>query len=216
MSTANQPCGERRGGTLSSISPRQRPQALSPRRYQARLDACRVYDLIVAGKTQAEIAVAMGKDPAWVSRTIKLIRSDFSTVFVRSETRRLIDEHLAQIESLYRQALQAAEGSTGMAKISALRLATEVFTKRAEYQRSVGLLPDEEKLRQENDEDEMISLRELKQSVPQSTLDAIILRSAEDIKARRNGTEPPWPRARPLVPQPEAKPRVFGHRRIGN
>ncbi len=175
---------------------------------------------MLAGKSQGEIAATMSKDAAWVSRTVKLIRSDFSTVFVRPEARKMIDEHLAQLESLFRKAFQTVEDATGMAKAPAIRAALEVFTRRAEYQRSIGLLPDEEKLRQENDEGEMISLRELQQNVSQATLDTILRRYAREVFAPESCkvSTPENPIAVALHPKPESerKPRVFGHRRVGN
>lgn len=176
---------------------------------------------MLAGKTQCEIAEAMGKDAAWVSRSVKRIRADFSSVYVRPEARQMMDEHLAQLDSLYRQALQTAESAAGMAKISALRLAGELLTKRAEYQKSIGLLPDAEKLNAQDDEGPMIALRDLQQDFPREHLEEIIVTSASRIMARRNGTETPGSRkpasAFPVHPsESQAQPRIFGRRRVGN
>jgi hypothetical protein len=71
-----------------AVVPCNRGSALSPRAYQARLDRGQLWDLVCMRTPQTEIAQIMGKDPAWVSRTIKEIQADFSTVHVTPNEKR--------------------------------------------------------------------------------------------------------------------------------
>jgi|GEM_PF-5675585 len=221
MSTAFSipPCRAQSEGTLSSITPRRRPQNLSPRAYQARLDLCRLYDLTLAGKTQAEIATIMGKDRAWVSRSVKRIREDFSTVFERPQATQLIDEHLAQLDSLHRQTMQTAENSTGAAKVAAMRLAMDLLSKRAEYLRNVGLLPNgEQQQAGAVREGEWISVSDMQQEISPANMQQMIVEMADDIRRREHNEArfrfPPSPLADSTSADTSSAPRVFGLSRI--
>src|SRR4051812_25468310 len=78
----------------------ERTGGLSPRAYQARLDLCRLWDLVCMNKSQADIVQLMGKDRAWVSRSIKRIQADFSILYGTPEENRLVRENLARLQSL--------------------------------------------------------------------------------------------------------------------
>ncbi|GAA5144508.1 hypothetical protein GCM10023213_34850 [Prosthecobacter algae] len=128
----------RRG--LSAMSPGQRPRGLSPRAYQARVDLCRLWDLMMQGSSAADIARTMGKDPAWVSRSIKRIKGDFSTVYERPAEKEMVNDHLARLETLYAKAMKAAEESEGMAKVAAIRTVNSILRDKAQFLQFVGLI----------------------------------------------------------------------------
>lgn len=115
----------------------------------------------------------MRKHPSWVSRSVSAIREDFSTVFVSEQGERMIAEHLAQLQSLHRQALHLSRASMGSGKVAALRLALDVLCKRADYQREIGLLPSS----LDGDlpkTDGMVSIEELQREIPPSSLDKAV------------------------------------------
>ena len=111
---------------------------LSPREYQARLDLCRLWDLVRMKKSQTDIAAEMGKDPAWVSRSIRRIQEDFSTLYGTPDENRLVRENIANLENLYAEARKTAYESEGFKRISALRLAAEIQRQLNEYEMTVG------------------------------------------------------------------------------
>ena len=84
------------------------------------------------------MAAELGKDPAWVSRSVREIQADFATVFSSPEESRLVSENLARFESLYAVALNTAFASTGYARTGALRLAAEVLRQKTAYELSLG------------------------------------------------------------------------------
>src|SRR5438552_14114318 len=94
-----------------------RNRGLSPRAYQALLDRGQLWDLVCMRTPQEEIAQIMGKDPAWVSRTIKQIQADFSTVHATPHENAMIRENFAVWESLYSEALRNLHNSTGYPRI---------------------------------------------------------------------------------------------------
>lgn len=124
---------------MARTTPRQRPQGLTPRSYQAKVDLCRLWDLMNQGRSQAEIARMMRKDPAWVSRSIQTIQSDFSTVFQRPAEKAITDDHLARIESLFSKAMRIAEDGEGMAQAAAVRTAASLLRDRMQFLQFVGL-----------------------------------------------------------------------------
>ena len=130
----------RRPSRLSQIQPNRRPQALSPRAYQTRLDLCHLWDLMSQGKRPSEIAQMMGKDPAWVSRSIKKVQLDFSTVFQKPDERRVIQEQLAKLDALYSRAVSAAESSDGMKQLLAIRTATTILRERFNFMQFTGII----------------------------------------------------------------------------
>src|SRR5258705_13973249 len=84
--------------------PRKQVAGMSPRAYQALLDRCELWDLVCRRTPQAEIAQIMGKDPAWVSRTVKQIQADFSTVQATPNESGIIQENLVRWETIYADA----------------------------------------------------------------------------------------------------------------
>ena len=87
-----------------------------------------------------EIAHELGKDPAWVSRSIKEINTDFSKAFTTPEESRLISERLLKLHTLYSEAMNTAHASSGHVRISALRLASEILHQEASFEMAVGLV----------------------------------------------------------------------------
>lgn len=82
----------------------------------------------------------MRKDPAWVSRSIRRIQEDFSTVFQRPKEADIVNEHLARLESLYSKAMRIAEDGEGMAQAAAVRTAGAILRDKREYQQYMGLI----------------------------------------------------------------------------
>src|SRR2546423_1502540 len=115
-----------------------RNRGLSPRAYQALLDRGQLWDLVCMRTPQEQIAHIMGKDPAWVSRAIKQIQTDFSTVHATPNESSVIRENLARWASLYSEALRNLKNSVGYSRISALRAAAEIQRHKAEYEVTVG------------------------------------------------------------------------------
>jgi len=111
---------------------------LSPRAYQARLDLCRLWDLVCMNKSQADIVQLMGKDRAWVSRSIKRIQADFSILYGTPEENRLVRENLARLQSLYAEARKTAFSTVGHSRVAALRLAAELVHQQSQYEITVG------------------------------------------------------------------------------
>lgn len=113
---------------------------MSPRSYQARVDLCRVWDLMLQGRSQAEIARIMGKDAAWVSRSVKRLQADTSLAFHRPKESEMANEHLARLESLYSKALAMVEDSEGMAQVAAIRTAGTLLREKMQFLQFVGLM----------------------------------------------------------------------------
>lgn len=134
---------ERRRANISALpSPRRSRVAggLSPRAYQARVDASRLWDLKLQGRSSAEISRMMGKDPAWVCRTLKKIESDFSAVFHRPKEAEFVNDHLAKMDLVFSKALKVAEDTEGMAKVAALRTVNTILQNRMQFLQHVGMV----------------------------------------------------------------------------
>lgn len=125
---------------LAQTAPNRRPQALSPRAYQARLDLCRVYDFLIQRKRPSEIAELMGKDRAWVSRAIKKVQQDLSPMFETPTEKRAIQEQLAQFELLNSKALRLAASTDETKQLLAIRLAATVMAERQKFLQYIGLV----------------------------------------------------------------------------
>ena len=133
------PCPRRRS-RLAQTAPNRRPQAFSPRAYQARLDLCHVYDFLSQGKRPAEIARAMGKDPAWVSRAIKKLQQDPSTIFETPTQKRAIQEQLARFELLRSKALCLAGSTDENKQLQAIRLANSIIADEQKFLQYIGVI----------------------------------------------------------------------------
>lgn len=127
---------------MARTTPRQRPRGLTPRSYQAKVDLCRLWDLMNQGRSQAEIARKMRKDPAWVSRSIQTINDDFSTVYQRTAEKQMANDHLARLESLYKKAMQIAEDGEGMTQAAALRTASSILRDKMQFLQFIGLVEE--------------------------------------------------------------------------
>ena len=113
---------------------------MNPREYKKQQDFCKLWTLACMGKTQAQIAREMNKAPAWVSRSMKQIRADFSKAFSTPEESRLIGEKLLKLQGLFVEAMNAAQTSSGHVRISALRLAAEIAQQETAFHLAVGLV----------------------------------------------------------------------------
>lgn len=138
-------------------------------------------------KSQAEIAAEMGKDAAWVSRSIRRIQEDFSTLYGTPDEKRLVRENIARLQNLYAAALKEAFSSDGFKRISALRLAAEIQRQLNEYQVTVGWVGNR---RVDNMAVGVPTMEQLRDEISDEDLDAVILDVADSIKERRK-SEPP-------------------------
>jgi hypothetical protein len=155
---------------------------MSPRAYQALLDRCDLWDLVCRRTTQAEIAQIMGKDPAWVSRTLKQIQADFSTVQATPNESGIIRENLVRWETIYADARRLAAVSEGFNRISALRVCAEVLRHKAEYEVTVGWVANR---RSDANGARGPTWEEVSESVSQEDLETITLTMADSIRERR-------------------------------
>lgn len=80
----------------------------------------------------------MGKDPAWVCRSIKKIEEDFTTAFLRPTEAETILRNLMLLESLLKEALRAVGASEGNSKMMALRTAASLLHQKSEYEIRIG------------------------------------------------------------------------------
>lgn len=184
---------ERRLATI----PRNR--GLSPRAYQALLDRGQLWDLVCMRTPQDQIAHIMGKDPAWVSRTIRQIQADFSTVHATPHENAMIRENLAVWESLYSEALRNVHNSAGYPRISALRGAAEIHRQKAEYQVTVGWVANR---RYGDTEPRKPTMEELADEFAPGDLDAIVLTIADNIRERQRKEVERKTKAVPALPPP--------------
>jgi DNA-binding MarR family transcriptional regulator len=126
---------------LATITRTQRPSQ-SPRDYQARLDRLRVKDYVAARMSVTEIARRMRKDKAWVSRTIRQLREENQGFIETTEGRKLVEENLADFESLVARARAEVERApTPIAAIAALRVAGNLLQQKANYELVTGQAP---------------------------------------------------------------------------
>jgi len=170
---------------------RNRRAGLTPRAYQALLDRRRLWDLVCMQTPQSEIALAMGKDPAWVSRTIRQIQADLSTVHALPNEAGIIQENVARWEVLLAEARRLATASEGFKRISALRVCAELLRQKAEYEVTVGLVkkaPNDLRLQGNvglTASQRPIDLDKIRGEISDEDLDAIWLTVADDIRERR-------------------------------
>jgi hypothetical protein len=192
----------RRNGNIVPMLPWEKKAGLSPRAYEARLDLCRLWDLVCRQKSQTEIAHIMGKDPAWVSRSIKRIQSDFSTVYGTPTEEEIIMDNLARIESLYSEALNTLHSSNGYSRISALRVTAEIVRQKSEYELTVGWVANR---RYGKESPSAPTMEELRDEISMQDLEAVFVTVGDSIKRRRMKaanarTIPALPAARQSTP----------------
>ena len=82
----------------------------------------------------------MGKDAAWVSRSVKKLEADTSLAFHSPKQTEMTDEHLARLERLYSKALAMIEDSEGMAQVAAIRTAGTLLREKMQFLQFVGLV----------------------------------------------------------------------------
>jgi len=124
---------------------RRERRSMSPREYEARVDLCRLWDLMQMRLPSVEIGRRMSKDPAWVCRSIQKIESDFTTLFPRPNEERTIATNIATLESLHARLLREAEDLEGSAKVAALRAAAEVWRQKCDYEIRTGQVAERQK-----------------------------------------------------------------------
>lgn len=81
---------------------------MSPRALEARRDLLRVHDLLLQGKRQCDIAAAMSKDAAWVSRTVRRVQREPALVYSAPDAQCFVMEQLTKLDALLRVAWEHA------------------------------------------------------------------------------------------------------------
>ena len=152
---------------------------LSARAYQALLDRRKLWDLVCMQTPQVQIAQIMGKDPAWVSRTIQEIQADFATVHATPNESGIIRENIARWESLFAEALRNLYNSAGFPRISALRAAAEIHRHKAEYEVTVGWVANR---RYGEEAHRGPTIAELRDEISEEDLKAVFLTVADNIR----------------------------------
>ena len=157
---------------------------MSPREYAARLDLLRVQDCLWARMRAAAIARKLGKDKAWVSRTIARIREEQSTAFQTPNERALIAENFAQLDSLMSRALAETEGPA-KGRLGAIRIAMDVLRQKSDYQLAVGLVQKREAKPNEESAGKFmgLSIEYIREELPEEAVMEILRRTTEK-KAR--------------------------------
>jgi hypothetical protein len=166
---------------MTAFPPHKKVAGLSPRAYQARLDLCRLWDLVCMQKSQTEIAHIMGKDAAWVSRSVKRIQADFSTIYGTPTEEEIIRDNLARIESLYSEALNSLHSTNGYSRISALRVTAESVRQKSEYEVTVGWVANR---RSEPNGARGPTLEELRDEISREDLEALFITVGDAFKKR--------------------------------
>lgn len=128
----------RRRTRVRPIEESPRKRLMTPREYEAKRDLCALWDLMQQRISSAEIARRMGKDPAWVCRSIKRIQEDASTLYPRPGEAAIVAKNLATLESLLTCALKEAAERCGRTKILAIRAAADILRQKSEYEIRIG------------------------------------------------------------------------------
>ncbi len=160
--------------------PAKRP-SMSPREYQAWLDRLKVQDCLWARMKPSEIARSLGKDKAWVSRTIQRLEKERQTVYRSPKAEALIDENMAQLDSLLARAFAAVRSeSKSKGQLAALRTAADIVRQKAEYEMAVGRVERGVRSAQLEAETRDAELAEYAQeNLPLSAVTAILERTAD-------------------------------------
>lgn len=113
---------------------------ISQREYETREDMLELRALVDSGLRPAQIAREMGKDPAWVSRSIPRLRSDPALAFRAPVEGAIIVQVLERYETIYRQAIRGAAECDGSAKAGLLKVAATVLKQNVDYLFRIGML----------------------------------------------------------------------------
>lgn len=182
---------------MAQVSPRKRP-SMSPREYQAWLDRLNVQDCLWARMKPSEIARHLGKDKAWVSRTIQRLEKERETVYRSPKAAELIEENMGQLDSLLARAYAAMRrDSTAKGQLSAIRTAADVLRQKAEYQMAVGLVQRRERAENGGEESQDEALMEyVQEHLPLGAVTAIIEKLALSEEERKQEQEKRQAKAR--------------------
>lgn len=179
--TGNPPVG------MAHVSPRQRPSTL-PREYAARLDRLRVQDCIWARMKPAEIARQLGKDKAWVTRTIQGLETEGETAYRSPKEMELVGGNLAQLDSLLASALSIGHRQKdAKTRIAAIRVAADLLRQKSEYEIAVGFVHKRE-ARADGDGQGM-TVKMIHEEIPESAVMAILERRAVKMKKREEAAK---------------------------
>ncbi len=162
---------------------------LSPRALEARRDLLRVHDLLMTGRKQSEIAAAMGKDPAWVSRTIRRIQQDPVLLYSSPNIQTVVQDQLASLDALIRVSLDHVGATHGSTKTGALRLAADLLKEKNSYLEKVGMLRPENLTGEKPLTPEQAFLRDIKEDFTLEDLCAIVDDLREEEEAKRSGVK---------------------------
>jgi hypothetical protein len=134
----------------------------------------------------AEIARKLGKDKAWVSRTIARLETEQATDYRSPKEAELVGENLRQLESLLASALAAAQREKdGKTHLAALRTAADLLRQKTEYEITVGHIQRREK-REDVEKSEVATefYEGIQEDLPESAVMAILERLVESRRLR--------------------------------
>ncbi len=151
-STATAPI-RRRGGTV------RRRLGISIREADTRRDLLELNALVDRGMRSADIARYMGKDPAWVSRSIRRVRDNPEIAYRKPQEAEIVAGHHEQLEMLYTMALRSALLEPEKPNLYAIRIAAHLRRQILDFEIRVGMVETRQRsnlLQMDADQLEMI------------------------------------------------------------
>lgn len=113
---------------------------LSIREADSRRDLLELHTLLDGGLRQAEVARVMGKDPAWVSRSIRRLRESPEIAFRKPCEAELVARHHEQLEALYALAMRTVTADPDKVNIYAIRIAGHLRRQILDFEIRVGMV----------------------------------------------------------------------------
>ena len=106
---------------------------MSPREYAAKIDLLRVQDCLAARMKPCEIARHLGKDKAWVSRTIRKLLAEKATAYASISERATLEEMRRDFDRLISTAMELGETGSDKAKLAAIQAAGIVLRAKQDF-----------------------------------------------------------------------------------
>lgn len=124
----------------SHSPPKQKRPSVSPRKYEATLDLLRVQDCLAARMRPCEIARHLGKDPAWVSRTVRKLLSEKATAYATDAERATLEEMRRDYDRLIATAMEMKETGSDKGKLAAIQTASAALRAKHDFLIKTGLV----------------------------------------------------------------------------
>ncbi len=136
----------------------------------------------------AEIARQLGKDKAWVTRTIQGLETEGETAYRSPKEMELVGGNLAQLDSLLASALSIGHRQKdAKTRIAAIRVAADLLRQKSEYEIAVGFVHKRE-ARADGDGQGM-TVKMIHEEIPESAVMAILERRAVKMKKREEAAK---------------------------